>query len=292
MMTIYSLNPAIEEAINALYQMVTPYLLDKTVQEVSANWDAGAKVTKVYVDHGAGNMEFVGEIDPHAIVAATLMLATEVGKSIDINAAFLNCVLPIGCRYHAAMPPVTDGPSFSIRLHHPREWKLSDFGMKEEQIAEISNAVLNRMTILVAGGTFVGKTSYLNALLKLIPVEERLLVVEDEMELHVREGNVVRRRATEMANLKRQVFEALRDRPDRIIVGEVRSVEAADMLDALATGHAGGLSTIHANSVEGAIKRLQRLAQCDLELINEAINVIIFLERRGKQRNVKEIQYL
>ena len=112
------------------------------------------------------------------------------------------------------------------------------------------------------------------------------------MELHVREGNVVRRRATETANLKRQVFEALRDRPDRIIVGEVRSIEAADMLEALATGHAGGLSTIHANSVEGAIKRLMRLAQCDLELINEAINLIIFLERRGKQRNVKEIQYL
>ena len=88
------------------------------------------------------------------------------------------------------------------------------------------------------------------------------------------------------------MFEALRDRPDRIIVGEVRSVEAADMLEALATGHAGGLSTIHANSVECAIKRLMRLAQCDMELIHEAINVIIFLERRGKPRTVKEIQYL
>lgn len=291
-MILYSLNPAIEDAITGLYQMITPYLTDRAVQEISANWDAAAKVTRVYIDRGSGTMDYVGEINPHAIVAATLMLATEVGKSIDAGAAFLNCVLPIGYRYHAAMPPVTDGPSFSIRLHHPREWKLSDFNMTEEQITNVTNAVLNKQTILVAGGTFVGKTSFLNALLKLIPVEERLLVIEDEMELHVREGNVVRRRATELANLKRQVFEALRDRPDRIIVGEVRSAEAADMLEALATGHAGGLSTIHANSVEGAIKRLQRLAQCDLDLIHEAINVIIFLERKGRQRTVKEIQYL
>jgi Flp pilus assembly CpaF family ATPase len=164
--------------------------------------------------------------------------------------------------------------------------------MSQTQIAEVTAAVLERKTILVAGGTFVGKTSYLNALIRLIPVEERLLVIEDEMELHVRAGNVVRRRATDEANLKRQVFEALRDRPDRIIVGEVRSIEAADMLEALATGHAGGLSTIHANSVEGAIKRLMRLGQCDVELVHEAIDLVVFLERQNNQRRVKEISYL
>jgi type IV secretion system protein TrbB len=289
---IYSLNPTIEAAIAALYRTVTPHLLDRTVQEVSANWDPSAKVSKVYVDRGIGTMEFVGELDPEAIVAVTLMLATEAGKSLDAEAGFLNCVLPNGCRYHAAISRVTDGPGFSIRLHHPREWKLSDFGMPGEQIAEVTNAVLDRKTILVAGGTFSGKTSYLNALIQLIPAEERLLVVEDELELQVREGNVVRRRATEGADLKRQVFEALRDRPDRIIVGEVRSAEAADMLEAFATGHAGGLSTIHANSANGAIKRLSRLARCDSELVHEAIDLIIFLTRRGERRTVNEIKYL
>src|SRR5690348_16301729 len=115
---IYSLNPTIEAAIAALYRMVTPHLLDSTVQEVSANWDPIAKVSKVYVDRGVGTMEFVGELDPEAIVAVTLMLATEAGKSLDAEAGFLNCVLPNGCRYHAAISRVTDGPSFSIRLQH------------------------------------------------------------------------------------------------------------------------------------------------------------------------------
>src|SRR5215831_1059002 len=126
---IYSLNPSIEKAIGVLYHMVTPHLHDATVQEVSANWDPLAKVAKLYIDRGSGSMEQVGEIDPNAIIAATLMLATEADKSIEVHAGFLNCVIPSGYRYHAALPPVTDGASFSIRLHHPRQWQLSDFGM-------------------------------------------------------------------------------------------------------------------------------------------------------------------
>jgi Flp pilus assembly CpaF family ATPase len=107
-----------------------------------------------------------------------------------------------------------------------------------------------------------------------------------------RDGNVTRRRATEAADLKRQVFEALRDRPDRIIVGEVRSGEAADMLEALVTGHGGGLTTIHANGTEEAITRLMRLADCDRSLVYEAIDIIVFIERQGSRRVVTEIKRL
>ena len=105
-----------------------------------------------------------------------------------------------------------------------------------------------------------GKTTLVNALLNLIPLSERLLIIEDAGEIQARAGNVVRRFATNGADLKRHVFESLRDRPDRIIIGEVRGSEARDMLEAAATGHAGGLSTIHANSCDEALTRLARLA--------------------------------
>jgi Flp pilus assembly CpaF family ATPase len=288
---IYSPNPEIETAITTLYAAVTPYLTDPTVQEVSANWDPVTKISRLYADYGAGPMQLIGTVEPNSIVAVTLMLATGAGKSLNADAPFLNCVLPCGARYHAALPPVADGASFSIRTHHPRQWSLGDF-MSAEQATEITKAVLERLTIMVAGGTFTGKTSLLNATINLIPEDERLLVIEDEPELRIRDGNVTRRRATEAADLKRQVFEALRDRPDRIIVGEVRSGEAADMLEALVTGHGGGLTTIHANGTEEAITRLMRLADCDRSLVYEAIDIIVFIERQGSRRVVTEIKRL
>jgi Flp pilus assembly CpaF family ATPase len=288
---IYSSKPEIEAAIAELYVIVTPYLTDLTVQEASANYDQAANLCRLYIDDGAGPMRLVGTLKPEAITTVTLLLATGAGKSLDARAPFLNCVLPSGCRYHAVLPPVADGPSFSIRTHHPRQWRLSDF-MSPEQITEIEAAVHDRLTIMVAGGTFTGKTSLLNAIINLIPADERLLVIEDEPELRIRQGHVTRRRATEAADLKRQVYEALRDRPDRIIVGEVRSSEAADMLEALVTGHGGGLTTIHAKGTGEAITRLMRLAGCDRSLVYEAIDLIVLLERRDSLRTVTEIKRL
>lgn len=287
----YSLKPEVEAAINRLYVEVTPHLTDPRVQEVSANYDPVTKLCRLYVDDGIGPMRLVGTLSPHTIATVTLLLCTGAEKSLDARAPFLNCVLPNGCRYHAALDPVADGPSFSIRTHHPRPWKLADF-MSQDQIDFITGAVRDRLTILVAGATFSGKTSLLNAIINLIPEHERLLVIEDEPELRIREGNVTRRRATEAADLKRNVFEALRDRPDRIIVGEVRGSEAAAMIEALVTGHGGSLSTIHAKGTEEAITRLMRLAQCDRELIHEAIDLIVFIERQGGRRVVTEIKRL
>jgi Flp pilus assembly CpaF family ATPase len=189
---IYSPNPEIETAITTLYAAVTPYLTDPTVQEVSANWDPVTKISRLYADYGAGPMQLIGTVEPNSIVAVTLMLATGAGKSLNADAPFLNCVLPCGARYHAALPPVADGASFSIRTHHPRQWSLGDF-MSAEQATEITKAVLERLTIMVAGGTFTGKTSLLNATINLIPEDERLLVIEDEPELRIRDGNVTRR---------------------------------------------------------------------------------------------------
>lgn len=292
---IYSLHPAKEAALHKLFgPVVAEYLTNTKIQELSANYDPATKLCRLYYDDGTGPMQLIegATLTPDAITAATLLLTTGAGKSLDAMAPFLNCVLPCGSRYHAALFPVADGAGFSIRTHHRRHWALADF-MTPEESAIIEAAVLDKKTIMVAGATNAGKTSLLNAVINLIPIEDRLLVIEDEPELRIRDGNVTRRRATEAADLRRQVFEALRDRPDRIIVGEVRSSEAAEMLEALVTGHAGGLTTIHANGTEEAITRLMRLADCDRSLVHEAIDMIVFVERRrdGK-RAVTEIKNL
>jgi Flp pilus assembly CpaF family ATPase len=231
-------------------------------------------------------------LPPDAIVAASRILATLDGQSLPPHAAFLNCMLANGFRYHAVLPPVTDGPSFSIRAHARMMRPLADF-MTAAQACYIRNAVLGRLSILIAGGTHTGKTTLVNAIINLIPEDERLLIIEDAGEIQARPGNVVRRFATSGADLRRHVFESLRDRPDRIIIGEVRGPEARDMLEAAATGHSGGLSTIHANSCDEALTRLARLAECDQSFIHEAIDLVVFIERLPDgRRMVTEIKEL
>jgi len=125
-----------------------------------------------------------------------------------------------------------------------------------------------------------------------IPIVERLMILEDEPELKVREGNVTRG-ATAKASLGRHVFEALRDRPDRIIIGEVRGPEAYDMLDAFSTGHSGGFATIHANGAAEVLTRLARLAKCNHQLISEAIDLVLYVERMPDgRRAVTQIKQL
>jgi Flp pilus assembly CpaF family ATPase len=156
----------------------------------------------------------------------------------------------------------------------------------------IKTAIADRRTILVAGSTFSGKTTMANAIINLIPQAERLVVIEDTAELQIRPGNVVRRFTSKTADLKQHVKESLRDRPDRIIIGETRGPEALDLLDAAVSGHPG-LSTIHADSCDEALTRIQRLAGCDPGLVREAIDVVLHLQRfPDGRRAVSEIKQL
>ena len=275
----------------SLGEAACQHLADPATQELSANYDPAAKICRLFVDDGSGPMRALGAtLAPGAIITATRMLATLDGQSLQPSAPFLNCVLANGFRYHAAFGQVTDGPSFSIRAHARVLRPLSDF-MTEEQAGVIEKAILDRKTTLIAGSTSSGKTTMVNALINLIPASERLLIIEDAGEIQARPGNVVRRFATSGADLRRHVFESLRDRPDRIIVGEVRGPEARDMLEAAATGHTGGLSTIHANSCDEALTRLARLAQCDQQFIREALDLAVFIERQPDgRRAVTEIK--
>jgi Flp pilus assembly CpaF family ATPase len=263
------------------------------VQETSANYNPATGMCEVAVDRGIGPMQPTGAaMEAAAIVAAVRILASSAGLSLHRDAPFLTMTMANGFRLHAVLPPSSDGPSLSIRTHHRPDWQLSDF-MPPGQIERIKAAVLERNTILIAGATSSGKTSCANALIGLIPLSERLLVIEDAMELIIRPGNVTRRIATAAADIRKHVIEALRDRPDRLIIGEIRGSEAADVLEASCTGHPG-LSTIHANGCDEALTRLARLADCDQDLIREAIDLVLFIQRMPDGRRavtqIKEVK--
>ena len=293
-MTMFCADAALDAAVRRILgPIVVAQLEHPALQELSANYDPVGQLCRLFADDGSGPMKALeATMAPDSIIAVTRILATIDGQSLKPGASFLNCVLANGFRYHAVLPPVTDGPSFSIRAHARMLRPLADF-MTAAQARYIRNTVLGRLSILIAGGSNTGKTTLVNALINLIPENERLLIIEDAGEIQARPGNVVRRFATSGADLRRHVFESLRDRPDRIIVGEVRGAEARDMLEAAATGHSGGLSTIHANSCDEALTRLARLAECDQSFIREAIDLVVFIDRLPDgRRTVTEIKEL
>ncbi len=291
---IFCAEPALDEACRRLVPELVSLLNEGSLdlQELSVNYDPVTKRCQVFVDDGMGPMRDTQiPLAPSAVIALARILATIAGKSLDRDAPFLSCSLVSGLRFHAALPPVADGPSCSIRTHARILRPASDFGTPE-QVELMRRAVFERRTILIAGGTFSGKTTLLNSLLNLIPASERLLVAEDEHELIIRPGNVTRRRATAKADLRRHVIEALRDRPDWIIVGEVRGAEARDMLEAASVGHPS-MSTVHANGCDAALSRMARLAGSDPQFVNEALDLVLYLQRTPNgQRRVAEIKEL
>jgi pilus assembly protein CpaF len=208
--------------------------------------------------------------------------------------------LPDGSRVNAIIPPLAlDGPVLSIRRFGVTPIKMSDllrFGTLDERIKLILEyAIQTRHNMLISGGSGTGKTTLLNALSEYIPEGERVITIEDSAELHLKQEHVVRLE-TRPANIEDKgmvtqrdlLRNSLRMRPDRIIVGEVRSGEALDMLQAMNTGHDGSLSTIHANTTRDAMARLETMvlmAGMDLpsraikEQIASAINILVHLVR-------------
>jgi Flp pilus assembly CpaF family ATPase len=278
-----------------LGEIVCRYLADPSTQELSANYDQVAKVCRLFVDNGSGPERPLGAtLEPSAIITATRMLATLDGQSLPATAPFLSCDLASGFRWHSRYQPLSDGPQFSIRVHPRMLRPLSDF-MNAEQATLIKAAIAAKRTMLIAGATFSGKTTCANAIINQIPAEERLLIIEDTAEIQARPGNVVRNFTSRDADLSRHVREALRMRPDRIIIGEIRGAEAKDFLEAASTGHPG-LATIHAGSCDEALARLKRLAgeACSMEFVREAVDLLIQLERMPDGRravtDIREIR--
>jgi pilus assembly protein CpaF len=238
-------------------------------------------------------------------------IVSSVGRRIDDASPMVDARLPDGSRVNAIIPPLAiDGPHLSIRKFNEDGLSADDLvkmgSLSESMLRFLEGVVGGRLNILISGGTGAGKTTLLNVLSGFIPATERIVTVEDSAELRLRQPHVVRLE-TRPANVEGTgavtqrllVVNALRMRPDRIIIGEVRSSEAVDMLQAMNTGHDGSLTTLHANTPRDALSRLETMvAMADLNLpqravrtqISSAIDIVIQVSRLSDgTRRVKQV---
>ena len=236
-------------------------LEDPAVTEVMVNGPG-----PVWVERGGQLERLPLVLDRPTIEHLVERVVGPLGLRVDRSSPFVDARLPDGSRVHAVVPPLAiDGPYLTIRRFAVRGIELE--AVADPPIAELlAWAVRGRMNVLVSGGTGAGKTTLLNALAAHIPAGERVVTVEDAAELQLGREHVVRMEArpanAEGAGevpMRELVRNALRMRPDRIIVGEVRGGEALDMLQAMNTGHEGSLSTLHANKPADALRRLETM---------------------------------
>ncbi len=249
------------------YGPLEALLQDDGITEIMVN---GA--SEVYIERG-GKMEETDiqfKDDQHIRHIIDRIIAP-LGRRIDESSPMVDARLPDGSRVNAVIPPISlDGPSISIRKFNKTPFTLEDlqnFGTYTEEMGEFLQAAVKAKTnILVSGGTGSGKTTLLNVLSDSIPIGERVVTIEDMAELRFSYDNLVRLEARPPnmegkgeVTIRQLVRNALRMRPDRIIVGEVRGSEAIDMLQAMNTGHEGSLTTVHANSPKDALGRLEAM---------------------------------
>jgi pilus assembly protein CpaF len=292
-----------------MFELVLPHLppglqeaiLSPDYSEVCVNEDG-----RVFVEAAGSNtmLELAG-IAPtqvqlrHALNTIARLLAK---READESNPILNARLPDGPRLAAMLPPVTEGIVLTVRKFRPNWFTLEELvanGTLSSSVAgELGKAVERRQNILISGPTGSGKTTLVKALLDLIPQHERVLLIEDTAELPLERPNAVRFTARESVPIRNLLKASLRHRPDRIIMGEVRDGAAYDLLQALNTGHAGSISTLHGSSAAHALNRLARLAlQADTGLpfgslqseIGDAIQYVAHIERRGSRREVTEL---
>jgi len=252
-----------------------PLLRDPEVDEVMVNGTG-----PVWVER-AGRLEraAVGFTADAELRHAIERILAPLGRRVDEAEPLCDARLPDGSRVNVVIPPLAlDGPVLTIRRFRPRGLSADDLvagGTWPAALRDLLGAaVRRRLSILVSGGTGSGKTTTLNVLGSFVGAGERIVTIEDTAELRLRQPHVVRLEARPPSvegrgevTIRRLVRNALRMRPDRIVVGEVRGAEALDMLQAMTTGHDGSLSTIHAGSPEEALRRLETLAlMADVDL--------------------------
>jgi pilus assembly protein CpaF len=284
-----------------------PLLADPTVDEVLVNGP-----DQVWVER-RGRLQRAPTrfVDAEALRDACARLVASAGRRIDDASPMVDARLADGSRLNIVLPPVApDGPLLSLRRFAPRAFTLEalvERGSLEQDVADLLAAcVAARLDIVIAGGTSTGKTSLLGALTGMVDATERIVTVEDSAELRIERPHVVRLESrpaslegTGGISIRELVRNALRMRPDRLIVGEVRGGEALDLLQAMNTGHDGSLTTVHANTPSGALRRLEMLAlyggvelphSVVREQVATAIDVVVQLRRvRDGSRRVAAV---
>ena len=268
---------------------------------------------EVWVDRGGGGLERSPDHDlanAEAVRRYAVRLAGVAGRRLDDSQPWVDGLLPGSVRLHAILPPLaSDGACVSLRLLRQVQVRLADLERGEcspEQTEQLRALVRDKVAFVVTGGTGAGKTTLLSAMLAEVDPCERILVVEDVLEMPLSRGHVVRLQArppnvegkglVTMVDLVRQ---ALRMRPDRLVVGEVRGAEVRELLQALNTGHEGGCATLHANSPADVLARFEALgALADLSReavhaqVATAIRMVVHVSRRPSGRVVDSISAL
>ena len=272
-------------------------LADPTVIEVMVNPDGKLWIERASVGR-QDTGERIGSAEAERIIR---VVAAHVRREVHDKAPIVSAELPeSGERFEGVMPPVSPAPCFAVRKPADVVYRLADYVaariMSPRQAQALALSVRERKNILVVGGTSSGKTTLVIALqAEIADLNERVLILEDTRELKCAAPDCVALRTKPgVATLADLVRSTLRLRPDRIVVGEVRGPEALDMLKAWNTGHPGGVTTVHANSAQAGLYRLEQLVQETVvtvprDLIVQAIDIVVFLQGRGASRRLETL---
>src|ERR1700722_18946014 len=293
------------ETILPFLKPIEHLILDDSVSEVMVN---GADC--VFIER-QGLLEQVSGVSlgERALMVAVKNIARRLGGDISESKPILDSRLPDGSRVAAVIPPCSlNGVTLTIRKFNSRHFGIEDLikvGTIERSLAnQLESFVLARKNILITGGTGTGKTTLVNILGKFIPPDERILLIEDTSEIQMDQDNLVRFEARQPQNglpavsIRELLKAALRHRPDRIILGEIRGGEAFDLLQLLNTGHSGSLSTVHATSAKQGLARFTScVLQSGVDLpyraiktnVGDSVNVVVHLDRRPGRRFVSEV---
>ncbi len=278
------------------YGPIEPFLADDSVTEVMVNG-----FDRIYVERqGVIEATDAAFVDEEHLTRIIDKIVSRVGRRLDEASPMVDARLPDGSRVNAIIPPLSlTGSTLTIRKFARDPYTMDDlvgFGSITEKAVHFLDAcVQGQLNVLISGGTGTGKTTLLNALSASIPEQERIVTIEDAAELQLQQEHVIRLEARPPniegegeVRIRELVRNALRMRPDRIIVGEVRGAETLDMLQAMNTGHEGSLTTIHANSPRDALNRLETLVlMAGLEIplhaireqISSALDVVVHITR-------------
>src|SRR5215472_16584284 len=293
------------ETILPFLKPIEHLILDPSVSEVMVN---GSDC--VFIEKG-GYLEPVSGVSlgEKALLVAVKNIARRLGGDISESHPILDSRLPDGSRVAVVIPPCSlNGVTLTIRKFNTRHFAMADLiaaGTLDQHLANrLEDYVLSRKNVLISGGTSCGKSSLLNILARFIPEDERILLIEDTAEIQLGHANLVRFEARQAQTgapgiaIRDLLKAALRHRPDRLILGEIRGGEAFDLLQLLNTGHSGSLSTVHATSAKQGLARFTScVLQSGIDLpyraiktnVGDSVNVVVHLERRPGRRFVSEV---